>query len=375
MTRGQRVRQARSEVLWCLAGFCALQLGLVAVMESWRPEFRDPQYGSKRALLRRRLRENPGRPLALVLGSSRVQDGLRPKLLPVCPTRHGQALVFNFGMTASGPLHQLLCLHRLLADGHRPRWVFVEVVPSLLPLEDTGDDLIKPERQGWADLAFLRRYCAHPGQMYLRWAQARLVPWFSCRFCLLSRYRPSWIPPGNRGEDPWHTLDRSGWLRLPSPIAPAAYARGVDLARREHAPALQHFHIAPAPDRALRELLALCRQERIEAALLVMPEGSAFRNWYSPAARARFGRYLAALSREYGAPVVDARTWVPDDGFCDGHHLVPDGAALFTYRFGREALGPFLAGSPLPPAGPECGRAPARSSATAARAAGGARGG
>jgi hypothetical protein len=337
-------RQARSDVLWCVAGFCALQAGLVLVMEHLRPEFRDLEYGSKRALLRERLRENPGRPLALVLGSSRVLSGLRPDLLPPCPTPQGQAVVFNFGMTGNGPLHQLLCLRRLLAEGYRPRWVVVEVLPALFPLEYTGEELIKVERQGWADLALLRGYFADPARLYVRWAESRLVPWFSCRFCLLNRYLPAWVPRDWRVEDLCNTLDGCGWGRLPSRLSAAERERGLRAAWQQHAPVLQQFHIAGTPDRALRQLLGLCRQKRIDVALLLMPEGTAFQSWYPPSARAGLKTYLATLTRDYGVPVIDAQGWVPEEDFCDSHHLRPEGAALFSERFGRQALRPFLAG-------------------------------
>ena len=54
------------------------------------------------------------------------------------------------------------------------------------------------------------------------------------------------------------------------------------------------------------------------------------------------------LAREYGVSVVDARAWVPDDGFMDGHHLLPEGATTFTKRLGTEVLQPMLA-APSPP--------------------------
>src|SRR4051812_49644316 len=95
MGKRQAARRARSDVLWCLGGFCLLQVGLVVAMEHWRPEYRDLEYGVKRALLRQRLQEQPGRPLVLVLGSSRVFNGFRPEVLP-CPPG-GEAVYFNFG--------------------------------------------------------------------------------------------------------------------------------------------------------------------------------------------------------------------------------------------------------------------------------------
>jgi hypothetical protein len=41
-------------------------------------------------------------------------------------------------------------------------------------------------------------------------------------------------------------------------------------------------------------------------------------------------------------PLIDARDWVDDDGFWDGHHMLPAGAAQFTHRFEREALQPLV---------------------------------
>src|SRR5947209_12483732 len=93
------VEWARSDVLWCLAGFCLLQAGLALVVEWWRPGLRDLEYGAKLDLLRQERRRHPGRPLALMLGSSRVVNGLRPGLLPEYHGPGGPALVFNFGLT------------------------------------------------------------------------------------------------------------------------------------------------------------------------------------------------------------------------------------------------------------------------------------
>jgi hypothetical protein len=39
-----------------------------------------------------------------------------------------------------------------------------------------------------------------------------------------------------------------------------------------------------------------------------------------------------------GAPVIDARGWLGDDGFWDAHHQLPSGAAAFTAQFQREVF-------------------------------------
>ena len=54
--------------------------------------------------------------------------------------------------------------------------------------------------------------------------------------------------------------------------------------------------------------------------------------------------YLARLSVEGAVPVVDARRWIEDAAFSDGHHLLPDGAAAFTQRFNHDMLQPLFSG-------------------------------
>src|SRR5207302_5656752 len=111
---------------------------------------------------------------------------------------------------------------------------------------------------------------------------------------------------------------------------------------------LARFELAPARTWALEELLAVCRRERIAAVLVTMPEATDFRGWYPPAARAAIDGCLGRLSREYAVPWADARTWVADDGFEDGHHLLRPGADAFTYRFAQDALVPVLRGLSRP---------------------------
>jgi hypothetical protein len=75
-----------------------------------------------------------------------------------------------------------------------------------------------------------------------------------------------------------------------------------------------------------------------------MPEHSALRGWYPPAARTALHAWLGRLRDDYRLPVIDARTWAADGDFVDFCHLLPRGARPFSERFGREVFGPLLAG-------------------------------
>jgi hypothetical protein len=356
--RGAPARGAAA-LAWGLLFFACLQLTLALAMERWRPELRDPEYGAKRARLRARLREAPGHPLLVVVGSSRVNHGFRPDALPPLPPARaprggppGTPVVFNSSVMGAGPLLQLLCLRRLLADGIRPDWVVLECWPPLWNGEGAQAEInrIPPARLEWRDLGVVAPYFPRPGRLHGEWGQARLAPWYSSRFVLLAQFARDLLPQQERRDDQWGQIDPWGWLPDDESTDPAAVEARFPLVRARFAPLLEQFRISPAADRALRECLTLCRREGIAVALLYMPESKTFRDWYSPRARARAGRYLGRVCREYGVPLIDARDWSPDGDFSDGFHLFPSGAAAFTARLGREVLPRFLRGE-LEPGG------------------------
>ena len=77
---------------------------------------------------------------------------------------------------------------------------------------------------------------------------------------------------------------------------------------------------------------------------MINPESSEYRSWYSPGADAELRGYCQELSATCGVPVVDARTWLPDREFTDGHHLFGAAAQRFTERFARQVLQPLVEG-------------------------------
>jgi hypothetical protein len=67
-----------------------------------------------------------------------------------------------------------------------------------------------------------------------------------------------------------------------------------------------------------------------------------FRSLYSPATTDRLYRFLNQLHEEYRCGLVDARDWLPDSAFTDGHHMLHSGAEAFSDRLLREAILPQL---------------------------------
>jgi hypothetical protein len=320
-----------------------MQLALLAVMEHRFPELRDREYGLKLAGLRARLAAEPGRPLVLIMGNSRVAVGFRPEALPGCwPTGDPPPVVHTFSMIGNGPTGSLLCLHRLLADGIHPDWVFIEVWPVLWApghgVRRSVDEL------AWSDLHVLRRYPELYPRLYWRWCRTQLPACLSHRLLLLQRFAPWWLPPALCQDNVWFATDRTGWLSLLQPFDDKSPSADPAVLWGAYSASLCRSQVDEVSDRALRETLATGRREGIRVGLVYMPEMTVFRDLYPPVARAVVEEYLDRLSQEFQAPLIDTRSWMPDAEFADAVHLRPRGAAAFTERFGREVIQPLLNG-------------------------------
>jgi hypothetical protein len=340
-----RRHHARRTVFAGLAWVLLAHVGLNVALDTVKPQWRDPEYGWRAKRLSELDRVRGSRPLVVVLGSSRTQMGLSPTDLglgegPTAP------LVYNMGQAGAGPLLQLLNLKRLLATGVRPKTVLVEVMPPALCQDGPAEHALYPHisRLGAADIVWMTPYCDNPHSLWRNWAKIRVSPWFSLRFLLLSHSLPGFLPWQQRVDFQWRMLDPYGWLPYPfEPIPDDTRARGTAAARESYQKMLATFRIAPLPDRALRDLIRLCRVEGIRVGLYLLPEGPVFRSWYPPTAQQTVTCYLNGLSEEYRIPLFDATDWLPDeDAFADSHHLLRSGARAFSRRFGRDSLGPWM---------------------------------
>lgn len=338
---------ARAGLLWGLAFFVAAQAAMLLATQSYWPQLRDPEFGYKLSILRKRLAEEPDRPLLILLGSSRTGQGVRPGALPPLRTPDGRkVLLFNFSQVGSGPLAELVTLRRLLDAGIRPDWLAIEILPAMLgrTVDAFGEAGGGVSRLSWNDLELLRHYVPEKDALRNRWYKAQLWPWHTHRFSFMNHYVANWVPWRLR-MDHWKSLDRWGWSDIGVDTQPLVLVPdALELARNTYYLELQNFHLTSMQKNALRDMLVLCREQDIPTVLYLMPEGKIYRGWYAPATLACLDNYLTRLSRDYGVPIVNARTWMPDFYFGDSHHLYRLGASFFTRHFGSYVLSHLVQG-------------------------------
>jgi hypothetical protein len=341
LRRGRtRQRRGAAIVLWTLtllaAGHVVLALGIALV----RPGLRDPEFASRLVRLQERVREAPSRPLVLVLGSSRVLCAVAADAS--VPAAADDPLVFNMGMRGAGPVNELICLRNLLDEGIRPCAVVIEVLPRVLypvPGETHVLDRVAANRRSWRDQDILAPRERPSLSGYLT------SPWFANRFSIMSRWAPAWVP-ADRRQDLFQTTSQ-GWLpHRPEGVTPQQYAAALDHSYREHGVVLNFTKINRKTDEIYHEMFDLCRRHGIEVlGLISMPESSEFRGWYRPETRELIDRYLSELCTQQGTRYLNARVWLADSCFSDGHHQLPAAARAFTARLWLEVVQPWAAGA------------------------------
>jgi hypothetical protein len=339
LSRPRRMRRcARGVLLWVLLWYAVAQLFPILLKDRWQ-RIGPANECRKWPALRQLVARDPDRPLLLMLGSSRACWAFRAGVLDGMPDSDGRPLhVYNFGIPATGPIYELFYLRDMLAEGIRPRFVLIEFLPPLL-CEPQRGALTEEGMTGFEDLSASRLlqwapYLHRPGKRVRAWLESRIAPWYAFRRgiqldlkCLLEG-EPF---PSYPAVDDW------GWTLLtPLPWPAEERERRLEVAKGGYAPGLSRFRLGKKPAQALRELLDLCRREQIPAALVVMPESSQFRSWYSDAAKTAIRGLLDELSQTYGVEVIDAQCWLADDDFEDGHHALLHGANVFTYRLHAE---------------------------------------
>jgi hypothetical protein len=365
--RAMQKRQ-RNALAWYLAGFLGVQLGLGVCIDRYWPAQRDSDFNelvqivrerqaapsplspasepneafsAARAGARGRGQGAPGRPLVLVFGSSRTQGDLRAERLNA-PADSTAPIVVNCAVLGGGPMMHQVMLRRFLDAGIRPDLAFVEVMPMALSARQGYP--IEEMQQTWrytaAEVRGLWRYYADPARLCYHWAVTRVFPFFhyqaQLRDVLCIDIPVAGRPRFASGRDDY------GWVRPVEMTPPQEIERLTRENLKFYDSALTQPAVAQGALNALGDMLDLCLREHIPVVLILPPEGSAFRS-YAPTVAERLVDAVRTLAGERGVPVIDARAWVDDNGFYDGHHALVKGADQYTQRFAREALAPYLA--------------------------------
>ncbi|HEY7327913.1 MAG TPA: hypothetical protein VH592_09750 [Gemmataceae bacterium] len=338
LTRSRRMTICgRRVMLWVFFWYVAFQIVPTVLKDRWLRI--GPHYElHKWPALERLVAEQPDRPLVLMVGSSRTAWAFQASALDGMPDSDGRPmLVYNFGIPSAGPLFQLFCLRDMLAKDIRPRFLLIEFLPPMLCEAGRG---VGTED---SDLPFecftLHRmlqwipYLQRPKKGVIRWVASRIAPCYAFRnyiggelICLITgQPMPKHIPIDNRG---WH-------LSVPV-VSPLHHEARFAEAYIVYGQGLRNFRLGKTQYRAIHDLLDLCRREKIPSALVLMPEDSRFRSWYSPEAETAVRNLLDELKQTYGVECIDSRFWLPDYEFEDGHHALLGGTLIFTRRMRTE---------------------------------------
>jgi hypothetical protein len=338
----------------------ALSQPVLSLFLDWRRlATRDPLYGHRLNHLRERLAESPDRDLFLIMGSSRVKYSVWPAAMNVhFAANLPHALVYNFGMNGMGTIRELMHFRRLLADGIRPKWLLLETWPPLWA--ESGFFRESRMVQGeddlhWRDLWLLGRYFRHDSDVLKLALRKSTLPLRAYRDLLLAAAVPSLLSEEKLRELNQRVTDslpsdRGGWFSLPweTKDTPEGKRAAIGDGEEKMKPLLQPVRIDPRSDAALRELLDECRQRNIKVALILMPEPSWTRAWYTAESHAVVHDYLTRLHHDYPVPIIDARKWVTDDDFSDSSHMRNKGVPAFSERLGREVVQPLIDDEKLP---------------------------
>ena len=344
MTRkAKSIRGARTALFCALLSFVFMQWTLLVLIQSWKPRpAHDPEYAHKLSQLRARLSQTKtSGPLILVLGSSRIATGFRPEILPRMQKSGPQtARIFNLGICQwVEPATQSIILHRVLRERIRPDCVLFEIFPAIVSAGPEQLITLNLTRVDWQDLEVVRPYTASWLRQRVNWMGTRWVPAFSQRFLLLSRYAPKWVELNKAVNFNWARLGDWGWTCLPN------YNLRYPITNERKAAykvRLGHAFMSETSRQIYQDMFEFCRKSNIAVGLVLMPEHSQFRELYTPASEARLQEAFNDLGARFDVPVVDARTWMPDEAFVEGVHLTHAGAAAFTQLFDAKIIQPTL---------------------------------
>lgn len=341
--RGQFKSAFLARLVWFLA-FLSFSLLYWWVMTNFAiRDFWDPQFALKRDFLRARVKENPDSPLWLIMGGSRVESDLRLVQVLDRIRKNNAPLIYNFGLSGADLFRQYICLRRLIENGPKPQRVGIEIFGTYLNYKQSNF-LAAPTLLVRARRDEIDEYCSFssdPAFTRSVWERSRIDPTYKYGMklphqTLLLRLIP--MPLLWRLEK--HFYDKWGWVKVPpAPIPKEDYDREFLMAKAYFTNDPASFEVSRNSDRALRGILDLCRNEKIDVFLFQLPESTDLTALYTDHENACIKSYLDQIKSDYRVPMMDCRSWLPDPYYyTDGNHLNATGVEKFTPAFVDEVL-------------------------------------
>src|SRR5262245_30706355 len=253
---GSRSARGRSALAIFLIAALALNGAAMLVLDDIRPGVRDPEYGRRIRHYRERLAENPGRPVVLVLGSSRAAMGVSPASWEgMCPA--GSPMIFNMSVLGGGPLMELLVARRAFADGAKPEVVLIEYWPPYFYAEGNWAEhrRILVDRLSPSDWPIVQNHFPDPARTESRMRAHRWTPIWESRERLLLQVFPKWLRNDRRIDWMWDNVDCWGWkagFDFPKGNTPER-SQMLAACGEVYRPLFADYRISASADRALRE--------------------------------------------------------------------------------------------------------------------------
>jgi hypothetical protein len=313
--------------------------------------FRDPPYTFRRDRTQQRFAamrasQAPGEsaiPLVITLGSSRMMNAIDGKTTEeLLEKRLGKKVcIANFGTPGFGPMHSLTLLGRMLRDGIKPDLLVIDVLPSYFN-KGWGDQL---PQENWlpimpADQAWL---ASHGFDVKVTQPDRTGLALYGYRSELLKCSPVRKMLPRHQ-LNPWVARADAWGTDVVASCSPEWSSKALGYTKNAYADAMGVFTLGEEGLNVLRTLLKVCREQNIDTAVVLMPEGQTFRSWYREGAREEFELAIDKVTRECGSTLIVGSEWIDDADFVDSHHLLFAGATKFSKRLTKEALEPLLEG-------------------------------
>ncbi len=278
------------------------------------------------------------------MGSSRTVYSVRPEILsPLFAADGRQVLVFNGSHIAGGSAVSIMMLYeRLRHAGIRPDYLVVEVLPACLT---DAHPSVPFDWMTIADEPTLRPFF-HPIEIGWRYVRPRVNACNNNRGELVHTFAPVLSDREATSNRFRKDVEALGGSRpnecMPISLTPEQVRQRTDAARAGYQPRLSRFAVAPNEVRAFDAILRTARADGTAAVLVLTPESSEYRNWYSATAEKDLADIMADARAEHGVPIINAREWLPDEDFYDGHHVMLSGADHFTRLLAERVLEPLV---------------------------------